>query len=210
MPLLLEQVECEGDVVRRHPAAVVEFRLRPHREPVGQAVARNYPRTRREPVHRVGLVAGRLHQRREGVLHAERGIAPEDVAVERVEGEEVLIVLPGRADLREQTTFRRVRIGVFELLEVGRVLQVAEAGHAVAFAILRQRSGWDDECRRRAGAKRQRVATRETGAVRHWRDPVFAARCASHHQMVGNAAAPYSGIFSGWPKRSQRAVRTLL
>ena len=36
----------------------------------------------------------------------------------------------------------------------------------------------------------------------------LAALSASHHQMAGNKAIPYSGIFSGLPKRSQRAVRS--
>ena len=40
--------------------------------------------------------------------------------------------------------------------------------------------------------------------------PACAAFLASHHQTVGKAALPYFGIRSGWPKRSHRAVRTLL
>ena len=43
----------------------------------------------------------------------------------------------------------------------------------------------------------------------HWREPVLAALCASHHHTVGNAAAPYFGSGSGRPKRSQRAVRLM-
>ena len=42
----------------------------------------------------------------------------------------------------------------------------------------------------------------------HDRPLTFAAIAASHHQMVGNADMPYSGSFSGLPKRSQRAVRS--
>src|SRR5207248_3066761 len=38
---------------------------------------------------------------------------------------------------------------------------------------------------------------------------VLAALAASHHQTFGKAARPYFGIGSGWPKRSQRAVRAL-
>ena len=38
--------------------------------------------------------------------------------------------------------------------------------------------------------------------------PVFAAFSASHHHTAGNAARPYFGIVSGWPKRFHRAVRT--
>ena len=58
MALLLEEVEREGDVVRVMLAAVVEFRFRPHQEAIGQAVGRNAHRARRQPVHRIGLVAG--------------------------------------------------------------------------------------------------------------------------------------------------------
>ena len=43
----------------------------------------------------------------------------------------------------------------------------------------------------------------------HWRPPVLAAFTGSHHQTVGKAPKPYSGIVSGWPKRSQRAVHHL-
>src|SRR6202171_6463442 len=42
------------------------------------------------------------------------------------------------------------------------------------------------------------------------RAPTLAALSASHPPMVWNAATPYFGIGSGWPKRSQRAVRSLL
>src|SRR5207247_1995742 len=62
-----------------------------------------------------------------------RGIAFEDIAVERIEGEEVLIVLPLRADLREQAALRGARVDIFELLEVGRIFQIAERRDAVRF-----------------------------------------------------------------------------
>jgi hypothetical protein len=39
---------------------------------------------------------------------------------------------------------------------------------------------------------------------------ICAARPASHHHSVGNAARPYFGTGSGWLNRSHRAVRTLL
>jgi hypothetical protein len=41
------------------------------------------------------------------------------------------------------------------------------------------------------------------------RYPALAAFSAFHHQTAGNAAPPYLGIESRWPKRSQRALRTL-
>ena len=58
------------------------------------------------------------HQAREGQLHALRRVAAQDVAVERIEGEEVLIEHRVRADLREHAALRRVRIDVVEMREV--------------------------------------------------------------------------------------------
>jgi len=56
-------------------------------------------RARRETVQRVGLVLGARHQAREGELHTLRAIALEDEAVERIEGEKVLIEGPRRPDM---------------------------------------------------------------------------------------------------------------
>ena len=70
------------------------LRLRPDEEAVGQAVGRAPHLARGKSIHRVRLVAAARHQRGEGQLHALRGVALEDEAVERIEGEEVLIVEP--------------------------------------------------------------------------------------------------------------------
>src|SRR5262249_59497992 len=56
-----------------------------------------------------------------------------DEGIERIEGEEILIVLPRRPDLRERAALRRLRIDVAEMREVGRVGEVAEGRHAVRF-----------------------------------------------------------------------------
>src|SRR5262249_33679239 len=141
-----------------------------------------------------------------------RGVALEDVAVERVEGVEVLIVLPGGAELRELPTLGRIRIDIVEMLEVGGILEIAEAGHAVPLDFLSE-SRPHDQHGGRTGTQRQRVATRTpAGAAPHDRALNLAAFSASHHQIVGNASPPYFGIISsaGRPKRSQRAVRDLL
>ena len=103
------------------------------------------------------------HQGREGQLHALRGVALEDVAVERIEGEEVLIERRDRADLREHAALRRVRIDIVEMLEVGGIFEVAEGRDAVPLgsrsaAPLPAGATTDAAARRR---QRQRVAARE-------------------------------------------------
>ena len=61
---------------------------------VGEPVRRYLHRARSKAVQGVGLVIGARHQARKGELHALRGIALEDEAVERIEGEQVLIEDP--------------------------------------------------------------------------------------------------------------------
>ena len=62
------------------------------------------------------------------------------------------------------------------------------------------------ESRNAAGDASRRAAGHGT---RYFGLTTLAARAASHHQTVGKAAWPNSGIRSGLPKRSHRAVRTL-
>ena len=220
----------------------MKTRLGTQEKTVGQTVRRDGDRARRKSVHRVGLVGGPHHQRREGQLHALRAVALEDERVERVEGEEVLIVLSIGADLREGPALRGVRVDIVEMTKVRRVLQVTEGRHAVGFvfpirkAIIGARAS--EEVRAGEGERtgregesgaarkpnsapdpfaRSLLGLRERGgrgrgpvrfAVGHERPLTLAAFAASHHQMVGNADMPYSGRFSGLPKRSHRAVRS--
>jgi hypothetical protein len=114
---------------RRNRAAIG----RPQQKFVGQSVSRAPHLLGGEAVHGVGLVAGAHHQRREGQFHALRRVAFEDVAVERIEGEEILIELAVRPDLRKRSAFRRLRIDVIEMPKIGRVGEVAERGQAVGF-----------------------------------------------------------------------------
>ncbi len=113
------------------PRAVVEFRLRPDGELVREAVGGAPHLLGGEAVHGVRLIAATHHQRGESELHALRRIAFEDVAVERIEGEEILVELPVRSDLREAAALRRVRIDIAKVLEVGRVGEIAERREAV-------------------------------------------------------------------------------
>ena len=122
--------------MRGEPRAVVEFGLGPDEELVAQAVGRAPHLRRGEAVHGVRLVAGAHHQRGEGEFHALRRVALEDVAVERVEGEEVLVVLPIRPDLRKNPALRRIGIDVAEMLEVRRVGEIAERRQTVRLDLL--------------------------------------------------------------------------
>ena len=88
-------------LLERKVIAWAQSRLGPQEKTVAELVGRDAHAARREPVHRVGLVVGASHQRGEGPLHALSRIPFEDVAVERIEGEEVLIVLARWADLRK-------------------------------------------------------------------------------------------------------------
>ncbi len=192
--------------------AVMKPRFRTQQETIGQAVAGNTHRFRNQPVHAVRLVGSARHQRRECQFHALRRVAAQDVAVERIEGQERLVELPRRSDLREHTALWRRRIDVIEMGEVGRVFQIAEGGHAMCFALIRRQRAAHPSARHDAangGGTRSQFQNRATVGRRHERFLAFAAFSASHHQTVGKAAAPYFGISFGWPKRSHRAVRCL-
>src|SRR6516164_2929868 len=77
-----------SDLVR---AAAERYLERGFVEPTGSIIAAREDRERSEAVQRVGLVLGARHQAREGELHALCTIALKDEAVERIEGEKVLI-----------------------------------------------------------------------------------------------------------------------
>ena len=132
MALFLQRGQREGDVMRSQLRAVMEPRLGTHREAIGQLVRRDLHRFRGEAVHRVRLVIGARHQRREGQVHALRALALQNVGVERIEGEKGLVVGAHRRDDRKQPALRRVDIDVVEMVEVGGIFQVAERRDAVS------------------------------------------------------------------------------
>src|SRR6516165_10531348 len=92
--LVLENFQREGDVAGGERAAIVKRDAGPHQETISESVRRYLHRARSEAVQRVGFVLGARHQAREGELHTLRTIALKDEAVERVEGEKVLIEGP--------------------------------------------------------------------------------------------------------------------
>src|SRR6516162_11733787 len=122
----LENVQRKNDIISGERAAIVERGARAYQEAIGQAVVRYLHGTRRHGVHSVRLVRRAAHEAREGELHALRGVTPEDVAVERIEGEEVLVVKPRRSLLGKQPSLRGIRVHVIKMLEVGRIFEITE------------------------------------------------------------------------------------
>src|SRR5262249_40645194 len=104
----------------------VELDHGPQQKTISEPVGRYLHCARSEAVQRVGLVLGACHQAREGELHTLRTIALEDEAVERIEGEKVLIEGPSCPDVGEHAALRGVWIDVIEMLEVGRIFEIAE------------------------------------------------------------------------------------
>jgi hypothetical protein len=131
--LLLEDLEREGDVVGGERAAVVEGDAGTHQKTIGQPVRGYLHRTSGKAVEGIGLVIGARHQAREGELHALRAVAPQDEDVKRIECEKVLIEGPGGSDLGERAALGRIGVDVVEMLKVGRIFEISESRHAVAF-----------------------------------------------------------------------------
>ncbi len=208
--LLLEDVERESDVMRGERTAVVKPGAGSHQKAAAEPILGYLHGARGQPVHGVRLVLGAYHQAREGQLHSLRAVAFEDEAVERIEGEKILVVGAGRPDVGEHAALARIGIDIVEMLEVGVILQVAEGRHAVARGIRLRTRGANRDRRQGAGAEHQRLPTADlAGGFAHYRDPTLAALSGSHHHIVGNADEPYFGNGSGRPKRSQRAVRVV-
>src|SRR6516164_8566262 len=122
-----------SDLVR---AAAERYLERGFVEPTGSIIAAREDRERSEAVQRVGLVLGARHQAREGELHALCTIALKDEAVERIEGEKVLIEGPSCPDVGEYAGLRGVWIDVIEMFEVGRIFEIAEGRNPMALGVL--------------------------------------------------------------------------
>ena len=190
-------------------AAVVKLHLRAQQETVGQTVGGYAHGARRQPVHGVGLIARTHHQRGEGEFKALRRVALQDVAVERIEGQLILVEQRPRPDLREHAAFRRLRIDVGEMLKIRRQLEIAEGGYAVMLGLLRGGRQHQAPAYARGycgSGKAQGAAAAQLHDI-YDRCGALAALSLSHHQIFGNAALPYFGIVLGRPKRSQRTVR---
>src|SRR6516164_2662055 len=136
MSLFLEDLQREGDVVGGERATIVELDPGPQQKTIREPVGRYLHRACSEAVQRVGLILRARHQAREGELHTLRTIALKDEAVERIEGERVLIEGPSCPDVGEHAALRGVWIDVIEMLEVGRIFEIAESRYPMALGFL--------------------------------------------------------------------------
>jgi hypothetical protein len=203
--LLLQEQERRRDIAGGEARAVVETRLGPQDEAVGQAILRDLHRAGEQPVERVGLIERPHHQGVEGQVHAGGAVAAQDVDVQGVEGVGGLVAHRGGELRREAPAARGIRVDVVEVREVGGVFQVAEARQAVAGAARGPGLGWQDEGGGQSAAARHH---RTPGRARAQRGaPVLAASASSYHQVTGKPELPYFGSVAGWPKRFQRRVR---
>src|SRR5262245_61059485 len=182
MALFLEDFQREGDVVGGERATIVELDLGPQQKTISEPVGRYWHRTRSEAVQRVGFVLGARHQAREGELHTLRTIAPKDEAVERIEGEKVLIEGPSCPDVGEYAALRGVWIDVIEMLEVGRIFEIAEGRNPMALGVV---ACFDIRCEGRhedSRTEEERYAARLLENIGHRGVrilPVFSAACRS-------------------------------
>ena len=154
MALLLQHIEREGDVSRRHPRPVEEARLRAKAEPVIELVGRNPNRSGEQAIDRIGLIAVGGHQRVEGRRHAGRAVALPTIDVEGVESVEVLVAA-GAGDLqRQEAARRRLGVNVGKVRKIRRQGEISERGEAVGL------DGIVGDGRGRAGEKRGQRAAR--------------------------------------------------
>ena len=177
LALLTQRVEGPDHVLRGYRRAVVETRLLAQRVQHRFAVRGQIGAFGDEAVFAAGLVLGRQHQRVEGLAHAGRRDALDDIRVEAVEG----------ADRGEphRAAFRRARVGVVEMLEVGTVFEIAEQRQTVARR--RARRSPPRPSNRRADEKSQPDSETEWPA--HNR-PTHHASCHEYDFMPPTTAAP--------------------
>ena len=213
MTLFLEGQVGEGDVFGRQRRAVVPARLGPQREGEDVAVGRDRHRFGKQAVERVGLVERPRHQRVVAHLHARRRVAARHEAVQRVEGRDVLVVLPvGRREI-ERAAFRRVRVEIAEMGEVRRIFEIAEGRQAVQRRIgraFREKTARQKRRRGSAGGQRQEFAPPD---FQTWPPPrhqfpllYLAAKCAFLGRVDPpgfDVRADIVGCFSGMPNLFQ-------
>src|SRR5262245_12511480 len=167
MALVLKEFQRKADVKGGQLTSIVKRDAGPHQKTISESVGRYLHRARSEAVQRVGLILGARHQAREGELHSQSGIAPEDEAVERIEGEKVLIEGPSCPDVGEHAALRGVWINVIEMLEVGRIFEIAEGRYPMALGVL---ACFDILCEGRYEGSRteeERFAARSLEAIGH-------------------------------------------
>ncbi len=149
-------------------------------------VGRHLGALRDEPIDRIGLVLRARHQGVEHVLEPLGGVALQDEVVEAVERD----LAPG-ADHGKAPALGGIGIDVVEVLEVGRILQLAECREPVAR--LRKGGGSRAEScdkRQHPAEPRRRCRTICLGRRRHLPRAVASAFCfsGSIHQTCVKAA----------------------
>ena len=159
MPLALQRRQRKGDVLGLDRAAVVEGDAVAQAKLVGATVGRHRNLVCGIGIDRVGFVGGAPHHGGERLLHVDRRIALEDKSVERIEGRGA-----AAGELAEGAALRGVGIDVFQMLEIGRIGEIAERGQAVVRGLIRgQGRRWERgcSCRDCAGAQDQDVTSRK-------------------------------------------------
>ena len=126
--LRIEFIECierENNVIRRDRLAVMPFCFRPQPKCGRGEIVRIAHRLGKQSIFARYFVKRRHEQRLVDEIDAldERAFDAGDRHIEVVEGTE--------RDLARRAAFRRFRIDVVELLETGRIFQVAEQRYAV-------------------------------------------------------------------------------
>ena len=129
MALGLQRRQRERDVFGFDRTAVVEGDAVAQAKLIDAAVGRHRDLVGGIGIDRVGLVGGAPHHRGERLLHVDRRIALEDEAVERIECRGA-----AAGELAEGAALRGVGIDVFQVLEIGRVGEIAERRQAVMLA----------------------------------------------------------------------------
>ena len=184
---VLQRVEGEHHVVGGERRAVGELRLGPQIEGDRLAVVGDLGALGHQPVDRVRLVGRRHHQRVEQQLEPLRRVAFQNVVVEAVEGGDA-----APADQRERAALGRVGIGIGEMLEIGRVGEIAEGREAVLCFPRRPpgREGW-----------------RERGLLRRRSIAMAAGRAPSElrrsRQLVGERLVEPPDLQEGWRQARQ-------
>lgn len=185
------------------PRSIVKLRFGPNTETIDRLVGGHADRFCGKAIHRIRLVAGAHHQRRERHVHAVRAIALEDIGVERVEGLERLVVGGGRRDRREHPALRCIDVDVIELAEVAGYFRSPKAERPWISC-----SAWAPAGRLPAAARTSTPPPRAS-ALRRDSDviegPPVKSACSSsrsavsHHHTSGNPETPYFGSGSGRP-----------
>ena len=193
---ILQRVEGEHHVVGGERRAVGELRLGPQIEGDRLAVVGDLGALGHQPVDRVRLVGRRHHQRVEQQLEPLRRVAFQNVVVEAVEGGDA-----APADQRESAAFGRVGIGVGEMLEIGRVGEIAEGREA---GLLFRGGRWGEEDGENEGCSAgdrlpwpQAVRHQSFDGPGNWLASVW-----SNHQTCKKPGVR-PGSCLGWPYRFQ-------